>query len=181
MLPLMKDYEKYPLTTSHTAAESTKLQFLLQQLQLYPNEKCIVFSQFNPVIAHCVEAFTKMNIKFVEFHQAISAQKRSAVLTKFETDDSIRVIIMKTELAAYGLNIVHANRIFIMDPVMDYNIERQAIARAHRIGQTKEVYVVKLIARDTIEDEILKEQSTLDKNQELRKIHSLLKTMKLIS
>ena len=58
-------------------------------------------------------------------------------MTTFNTSSEARVILMKTELAAYGINLTAASRIFIMDPVWDLSREAQAIKRAHRIGQTR--------------------------------------------
>jgi SNF2 family DNA or RNA helicase len=58
---------------------------------------------------------------------------------------------METRVAAHGLNVTSASRIFFLNVCWQKSVERQAIKRAHRIGQTKEVFVERLVLRDTIE------------------------------
>jgi hypothetical protein len=85
-----------------------------------------------------------------------SAAERNSTIMTFNTSDSIRVLIMKTDLAAFGINIPSASRIFFMDPMWDESVERQAIKRADRIGQSKRLVVERLVVRDTIEESILR-------------------------
>jgi len=58
---------------------------------------------------------------------------------------------METKVAAHGLNVTAASRVFFLNACWQRSVERQAIKRAHRIGQTKPVYVETLILKDTIE------------------------------
>jgi len=94
---------------------------------------------------------------------------------------------MKTELAAYGINLVAATRIFLVDPLWDSAKESQAIKRAHRIGQTKEVFVEKLIMQHSIEEIILQWTNINAKTEETsseitqKKIHLLLQSLKEVS
>lgn len=59
-------------------------------------------------------------------------------------------------LQAYGINLIGANYVFLMEPVWDQSKEAQAIKRAHRIGQTREVFVEKLVVEGTIEEMMLR-------------------------
>jgi SNF2 family DNA or RNA helicase len=58
---------------------------------------------------------------------------------------------METRVAAHGLNVTAASRVFFLNPCWQRSVERQAIKRAHRIGQQREVHVETLILKDTIE------------------------------
>lgn len=58
---------------------------------------------------------------------------------------------METKVAAHGLNVTAASRVFFLNVCWQKSVERQAIKRAHRIGQTREVYVETLVLKDTIE------------------------------
>jgi hypothetical protein len=58
---------------------------------------------------------------------------------------------METKVAAHGLNVTAASRVFFLNACWQKTVERQAIKRAHRIGQTKEVFVETLVLKDTIE------------------------------
>jgi len=58
---------------------------------------------------------------------------------------------METKVAAHGLNVTAASRVFFLNACWQKTVERQAIKRAHRIGQTREVFVETLVLKDTIE------------------------------
>jgi SNF2 family DNA or RNA helicase len=79
-------------------------------------------------------------------------------LRKFKLDTSIRIILLSSDNAASGLHLTEATHIVLMDtlnndPEASKIIETQAIGRAVRIGQTKNVEVKRFIMRDTIEEE----------------------------
>ena len=57
-----------------------------------------------------------------------------------------------------GLNLTQADYVFIIDPWWNPAAEEQAVDRAHRIGQTQDVNVYQIVAKDTIEERILKLQ-----------------------
>ncbi|KAJ9616537.1 hypothetical protein H2200_000256 [Cladophialophora chaetospira] len=84
--------------------------------------------------------------------------KRQATLTKFETSQDMRVLIMTTGTGAFGLNLAAANRIFIVEPQWNPSIENQAIARALRLGQESHVQVIRYVIKDTVEMEMLSQQ-----------------------
>jgi hypothetical protein len=72
---------------------------------------------------------------------------------------------METKVAAHGLNVTAASRVFFLNACWQRSVERQAIKRAHRIGQTREVYVETLVLKDTIEEELLIRREEMGKEQ----------------
>lgn len=66
---------------------------------------------------------------------------------------------MPVRKAAYGIDLSSATRVFFVSPVWQTAVEQQAIKRAHRIGQTKPVFVETLVMKDTIEDAMLKRRA----------------------
>ena len=79
-------------------------------------------------------------------------------MEQFSKDPNIRAFLMTTTAGGVGLNLTAADYVFVLDPWWNPFRESQAIARAHRIGQTKNVMAVKFIARETIEEKILQLQ-----------------------
>jgi SNF2 family DNA or RNA helicase len=77
--------------------------------------------------------------------------RRSQYIVTFNSSPHYRVMIMETKVAAHGLNVTSASRVVCMNACWQRSVERQAIKRAHRIGQTREVYVETLVLKDTIE------------------------------
>lgn len=74
---------------------------------------------------------------------------------------------MDVRQAAYGLNLCTATRVYFVNPIWQRNVEAQAIKRAHRIGQTKPVYVETLVLRDTIEDQMLERRKAMTGAEQL--------------
>ncbi|PRP82708.1 phosphoenolpyruvate carboxykinase [Planoprotostelium fungivorum] len=145
-------------------SRSTKLRNLDER------SKAIVFSQYDDTLARILFAFDEEKIHFVEFHSQQTPSARSSAITSFNTSEDVKVILMNTQLSAYGINLPRATHIFMVDPILDPAKEAQAIKRAHRIGQVNPVRVEKLIMENTIEELILEyakihqERGTTEKN-----------------
>ena len=79
----------------------------------------------------------------------------------FNTDTTTKVLLMDIKQASHGLHVAAASRVYFVGPVWDISTEAQAIKRAHRIGQTKPVYVETLVLEDTIEDRMWRRRKRL--------------------
>ena len=64
------------------------------------------------------------------------------------------VFLISLKAGGTGLNLTQADHCFLLDPWWNPAIEAQAVARIHRIGQTRDVNVYRLIARDTVEEKV---------------------------
>lgn len=63
---------------------------------------------------------------------------------------------LKCRAGAVGINLTQANRVFLMEPCFNPALENQAIGRVHRLGQKREVDIVRLIHKDSVESRMLK-------------------------
>jgi SNF2 family DNA or RNA helicase len=81
------------------------------------------------------------------------------LVDSFNHDSSVKVFIISLKAGGTGLNLVGADMVLHLDPWWNSSAENQATDRAHRIGQTKNVYVAKLICKDTIEEKVVKLQN----------------------
>ncbi|MBK7224727.1 MAG: SWF/SNF helicase family protein [Saprospiraceae bacterium] len=79
-------------------------------------------------------------------------------MTKFNSDPDIKIFLMSLKAGGVGLNLTVANYVFILDPWWNPFAENQAIARAHRIGQTQKVNVIRFISKGSIEEKIIQLQ-----------------------
>jgi len=68
---------------------------------------------------------------------------------------------MSVQVAAYGIDLSSASRVYFVSPIWQTAMEQQAIKRAHRIGQTKPVYVETIVIRSSIEENMLKRRAML--------------------
>merc|ERR1719195_1445007 len=100
----------------------------------------------------------RAGISCVVFRGGMTMQAREDVLVAFNSDPSLKVILISLKAGGEGLNLQVANHVFLLDPWWNPAGELQAIQRAHRIGQTKEVKAVRFISKDTVEEKIVKLQ-----------------------
>merc|ERR1719473_1294241 len=100
-------------------------------------------------------ALKREGISSVIFRGGMSMQARDEALRQFNTDASMRVILISLKAGGEGLNLQVANHVYLLDPWWNPACELQAIQRAHRIGQTREVRPVRFIMADTVEEKII--------------------------
>lgn len=143
-----------PLET--TVSDSPKIERMMQMIQRAPfDHKFIVFTQFKATIRRITEALKEANISARSISGSMSRVKRAKNLSEFETMDTVRVFVMSLRSGAVGINLTAANRVIFMEPSFNPGMEKQAIGRAYRIGQTRPVQVHRFVAEGTIDRHIL--------------------------
>ncbi|KAL4983103.1 P-loop containing nucleoside triphosphate hydrolase protein [Aspergillus falconensis] len=152
-----------PLTqTKLIATASAKLTYLLDQVQEHHKaEKIIIFYDNNNSAYWIAEGLELLGIDFRIYANTLKPTLREEYLTLFRESEQVRVLLMDLRQASHGLHIAHASRVYIVNPIWQPNIESQAIKRAHRIGQTRPVFVETLVLRDTLEDKILQRRKAI--------------------
>ena len=70
------------------------------------------------------------------------------------------MFLISLKAGGLGLNLTAAEYVFLLDPWWNPAVEAQAVDRAHRIGQTRQVFAYRLIARDTVEEKVLELQTS---------------------
>jgi SNF2 family DNA or RNA helicase len=83
-----------------------------------------------------------------------STQNRDKVIDRFNKDDNVKVFLISLKAGGVGLNLTKADYVFMLNPWWNPAAEAQAINRAHRIGQTRNVFVYRFISTETIEEKI---------------------------
>ncbi|BAT73771.1 hypothetical protein LR48_Vigan01g064400 [Vigna angularis] len=118
-------------------------------------EKAIVFSQWTRMLDLLEECLKKSSINYRRLDGTMSVVARDKAVKDFNTLPEVSVIIMSLKAASLGLNLVVACHVLMLDLWWNPTTEDQAIDRAHRIGQTRPVTVLRLTVKDTVEDRIL--------------------------
>ncbi|RMZ79355.1 hypothetical protein DV737_g3416, partial [Chaetothyriales sp. CBS 132003] len=141
---------------------SAKLTYLCSQLLSHPADtKSIIFYSHGNTGFSLANALELLGIDFGIYANAIPPPIRAQFLHAFNTDATTKVLLMDIKQAAHGLHVAAASRVYFVGPVWDVSAEAQAIKRAHRIGQTKPVYVETLVLEDTIEDRMWRRRKRL--------------------
>lgn len=151
---MISDYEK------HINRWGTKMAYLIKFLQLViaqdESHRIIIFSQWKKMLELVGSALDLCGIKNVYLKGNIHVMSKN--IRRFKRDNNIRVIMLSSETCCSGSNLTEASHIVLLDTVNGEKgeanaIEEQAIGRSARLGQTRSVKVIRLIMKDTIENE----------------------------
>ncbi|HYV72061.1 MAG TPA: DEAD/DEAH box helicase, partial [Pseudolabrys sp.] len=142
------------------AESSAKIDTLLAQLDQVIDEghKVLVFSQFTSLLAIVRSRLDDANIPYAYLDGR--TRDRKVPVEQFQNDPSLKLFLVSLKAGGLGLNLHAAEYVYLLDPWWNPAVEAQAIDRAHRIGQTRQVFAYRLIARDTVEEKVLELQKT---------------------
>ena len=118
-------------------------------------KKILLFSQFTSVLKKIEEDFKKEDISYLYLDGGTSAKDRVERVKRFNEDSNIKVFLISLKAGGVGLNLTSASVVIHFDPWWNPAVEEQATDRAHRFGQENKVEVIKLVAKDTIEEKIV--------------------------
>jgi superfamily II DNA or RNA helicase len=145
------------LASARMTGASSKLDDLLEMLgeMIAEGRRILLFSQFTSMLDLIKPALDAAGIRYVELRG--DTADRAAPVQRFEAGE-VPLFLISLKAGGRGLNLTSADTVIHYDPWWNPAVEDQASDRAHRIGQTKPVFVYKLIAADTVEERILELQ-----------------------
>ena len=146
-----------PTDAAKKVKQSAKLDLLMEILpeMLAEGRKVLLFSQFTSMLTLIEEELAKRKIQWVKLTG--SSTKRDDIIDQF-TSGKVPLFLISLKAGGVGLNLPQADTVIHYDPWWNPAVENQATDRAHRIGQTSQVFVYKLVASGTIEERMLKLQ-----------------------
>ncbi|CEO59790.1 hypothetical protein PMG11_04446 [Penicillium brasilianum] len=119
------------------------------------DEKTIIFSQFTSLLDLLEVPIARKGWKYVRFDGSMNITERNESVATFTDDPEVKIMLVSLKAGNAGLNLVAASHVILFDPFWNPYVEDQAIDRAHRIGQTKDVFVHRLLIENTVEDRII--------------------------
>ncbi|ROV93251.1 hypothetical protein VPNG_09535 [Cytospora leucostoma] len=114
-------------------------------------EKAIVFSYWKTTLNVLSRLLSQAGVNHLQVNGDTSYADRSNRLRAFKEDPELQVLLMSIGTGAVGLNLTVATRVHIVEPQWNPSVEEQAIARALRMGQTREVTVFRYVLQNTVE------------------------------
>ncbi len=138
----------------HAHIESAKLNTLTAHIADIAAEghRVLVFSQFTSFLKMAAEACANSGLRY-EYLDG-STTNRATVINSFRAGDA-PVFFISLKAGGFGLTLTEADYVFVLDPWWNPAAESQAVDRTHRIGQTRNVLVYRLVATDTIEEKVM--------------------------
>ena len=137
------------------SGHSSKTVALVERLtELAANgQRALVFSQFTSLLDLVEPALSETGLSYLRLDGSTPPNRREQLVDEFQ-QKTADVFLLSTKAAGQGLNLTAATQVFHLDPWWNPATEDQATDRAHRIGQSEPVTVVRMVATGTIEEAI---------------------------
>ena len=155
----LRQLSNHPLMTDAAyTGDSGKFNEILRSIKnlIAEKNKVLVFSSFVKHLNLFAAKFDELGIKYAKLTGATT--NREKAVDEFKDNEDTRIFLISIKAGGTGLNLTEADYVFLLDPWWNPAVEQQAISRAHRIGQFKNVIAYKFITKDSIEEKILKLQ-----------------------
>eukprot|EP00210_Caulerpa_lentillifera_P000034 g33.t1 len=128
---------------------------LLHKLRI-ENHRVLIFTQMSKVLDILEEFLNIHGYRYLRLDGSTKAESRQGLMQRFNQDSRIFVFILSTRSGGVGVNLTGADTVIFYDSDWNPAMDKQAQDRCHRIGQTREVNIYRLVTRYTIEENILK-------------------------
>jgi SNF2 family DNA or RNA helicase len=139
---------------AYATVPSAKLDALFEQLEdaVAEGHRVLVFSQFTSFLKKVAARMDALTLPYCYLDG--STVRRGAVIERFRSGDA-PVFLISLKAGGFGLNLTEADYVFLLDPWWNPATESQAVDRVHRIGQSKNVMVYRMVATGTIEEKVM--------------------------
>jgi len=153
--------QSYPCIRSFDVADlawmnSGKVESLVKLVKAYKEngDRVLIFSQFALVLDILQSVLNTSLISYTRIDGSTKIDERQSLIDQFRDEESITAFLLTTKAGGTGINLMYANKVIIFDGSFNPQDDRQAENRAHRVGQTRDVEVVRLVTKGTIEEQI---------------------------
>ncbi|GAB1311440.1 hypothetical protein MFIFM68171_01650 [Madurella fahalii] len=148
--------------TQLISTASAKLSYLIDQISKYQErEQIIVFYENDNVAYYLAGVLEILQVQHLIYAKGLTPERRAQYVATFNFNPKFRVLLMDITQAAFGLDMKSASRIYFINPVLNPQVEAQAIGRARRISQKKPVSVETLVLRGSVEEVIVKRRAEM--------------------
>ena len=133
---------------------STKVNAVLKELEISKakgnTDKTIIVSQFTSLLSIIQPLLDDAGHTWTRLDGTMNTRERASVIANFQDPDpdSPRVLLLSLRAGGVGLNLTAANRLMLMDPAWNPSTEEQCFDRIHRLGQTRDVQIIKFIHKN---------------------------------
>ncbi|MBG6212695.1 superfamily II DNA or RNA helicase [Cryobacterium sp. CAN_C3] len=143
----------------YDSVPSTKLDALLELLEdtVAEGHRTLIFSQFTQYLGKARDRLDAAGISYSYLDG--KTRNRAKAISDFKEGNS-SVFLISLKAGGFGLNLTEADYVILLDPWWNPATEAQAVDRVHRIGQTKNVMVYRLVSKDTIEEKVMALKAT---------------------
>lgn len=142
----------------HLIEASGKLVVIDKLLNYLHNtgHKVLLFSQMTHMLDILQDYLGYRGYSYERLDGSVRGEERFLTVQNFNQNDETFVFLLSTRAGGQGINLTSADTVIFVDSDFNPQNDLQAAARAHRIGQTRGVKVIRLISKNTVEEIILR-------------------------
>ena len=136
---------------------SPKITFVVKRLSelMEADHSALVFSQFTSFLDLVESALASHHIPYCRLDGSTPTEKRKVLVKNFQESKNASVFLLSLKAGGQGLNLTKASYVFHLDPWWNPAVENQASDRAHRIGQTQKVSILRILMRHSVEEKMM--------------------------
>ncbi|KAH7443458.1 hypothetical protein KP509_02G035400 [Ceratopteris richardii] len=141
--------------------DSSKIMFILDLLQVAVpmKEKVVLFSRYLDPFFLLEKVLRKawqwqLNQEILRIEGQTSLEERESIIDRFNEDPKARILLASIKTCGEGVSLIGASRVVILDVQWNPMVSRQAVSRAFRLGQTKKVFVYRLVGEGSPEEDV---------------------------
>ncbi|BGP61681.1 hypothetical protein NBRC10512_000688 [Rhodotorula toruloides] len=131
-----------------------KLDALLTKLKA-EGHRCLIYFQMTRMIDLFEEYLAFRQYKYLRLDGSSTISERRDMVTDWQTKPELFIFLLSTRAGGLGINLTAADTVIFYDSDWNPSNDAQAMDRAHRLGQTKQVTVYRLITKDTVDERIV--------------------------
>ena len=131
-----------------------ELEVLLDEICLQEGRKAVVFSQWEMMTRMVEKRLNRMGLGYVRLHGGVPTARRGELMDRFREDDAVQVFV-STDAGGVGLNLQSGSVLVNLDVPWNPAVLEQRNARIHRLGQTRKVQIITMVAANSYEEQVL--------------------------
>lgn len=158
-----------PFDPAKMLTDSGKLQtldILLKRLRA-ENHRILLFAQMTKMLNILEDYMNYRKYRYLRLDGSSTIMDRRDMVRDFQHRNDIFVFLLSTRAGGLGINLTAADTVIFYESDWNPTLDLQAMDRAHRLGQTKDVSVYRLICKETVEEKILQRASQKNTVQQL--------------
>ncbi|KAM5378331.1 hypothetical protein ACJA88_006065 [Fusarium oxysporum] len=142
---------KMPLSSKVKAT----LAVMLTWMKEAPDDKTIIYVQWTRTAKSLGCVLESMGINFLYYNRMANKKQKARALDEFASNPETKILVSSMKCGGQSLNLQMANRVIIVDEWWNKAVEEQAFKRVYRTGQLKETHLVRIMAKDTIDERVI--------------------------
>ncbi|KAJ4824645.1 putative DNA helicase ino80 [Turnera subulata] len=162
--PPMQSFDPAKLLTDSGKLQT--LDILLKRLRA-ENHRVLLFAQMTKMLNILEDYMNYRKYRYLRLDGSSTIMDRRDMVRDFQLRNDIFVFLLSTRAGGLGINLTAADTVIFYESDWNPTLDLQAMDRAHRLGQTKDVTVYRLICKETVEEKILLRASQKNTVQQL--------------